>query len=144
PSQRPSLMNRYPLGKPPCWWSPLPSRFWMNVWRPFRRRAQRRGDRVLEIQVHGLEPVRAAMAQGHGILFAGNHPGHADSWMIYEAVDQLRTTCYVLTTWQVFAMGSRLERLQYRHHGCFSIDRDGADRQAFRQASHVLSHTSQP
>ncbi|MDA7979227.1 MAG: 1-acyl-sn-glycerol-3-phosphate acyltransferase [Pirellulales bacterium] len=137
-------MNRYPIGKPPKWWSPRPSRFWMRVWRRRRQRILQRQENVASVQINGLQYVRQAIEAEQGVLIVANHPTHADWLTIFEALDQLRQTCYVMTTWQVFQMAGPIVRLQYRQHGCFSIDRDGADRQAFRCSVDVLATSSRP
>ncbi|MBX3414910.1 MAG: 1-acyl-sn-glycerol-3-phosphate acyltransferase [Pirellulales bacterium] len=137
-------MNRQPFAKPPRWWSPKPSRFWMSVWRPLRRRQQIHDYRITEIDVQGLDHVRQAIDAGHGILITPNHPGHGDCYLLWEALIRLRQPCYVMTAWQVFEMAKPLERLIYRQHGCFSVDREGNDMAAMRQTLQVLSDTSNP
>ncbi len=137
-------MNRYPIDIPPRWWSPQPRWLWMQLWKPIRRFQQKRQERIERIDVVGLEHVKDARQRGYGVLMTANHPGHADGYLLFEAFSKLRTTGYVVTTWQVFQMARRLECMQYRQHGCFSIDRDGADRQAFRQARDVLANTNRP
>ncbi len=137
-------MNRYPLGKPPQWWSPKPSLFWMNFWRPVRRYHQKRKERIRRIDVIGLDQVKRAIRAKQGVLIAGNHPGHADHLLLFKALQRLHRRCFVMTTWQVFQMATPLERLQYRQHGCFSVDRDGADRRAFKQSVDVLADSSDP
>ena len=122
----------------------MPSRFWMGVWRPLRRFNQIRRERIVEIRVQGLDYIRRAIEQGHGVMITPNHPGHGDSYLLWEALARLRKRCYVMTAWQVFHDAKPLDRLIYRHHGCFSVDREGTDLQAFRQAVHVLKNTSHP
>ncbi len=116
----------------------------MRVWRKRRQRILRRHENVTSVEVNGLQHVRDAIEAGHGLLIVANHPTHADWLTIYEALDQLRRPCYVMTTWQVFQMAGPIVRMQYRQHGCFSIDRDGADRQAFRCSVDILANSSDP
>lgn len=137
-------MNRQPFGKPPRWWSPLPSPFWMRVWRPLRRRQQIHDYRIVDIKVRGLDYARQAIEQQHGVLITPNHPGHGDCYLLWEALTRLRRRCYVMTAWQVFEMAKPFERLVYRQHGCFSVNREGTDLNAFRQAVQVLGETSHP
>ena len=122
----------------------MPSRFWMGVWRPVRRYHQIRRQRIVDIKVQGLDYVRRAIEHGHGVLITPNHPGHGDCYLLWEALSKLRQRCYVMTAWQVFHNAKLLDRLIYRHHGCFSVNREGNDLQAFRQAVHVLKNTSHP
>ncbi len=137
-------MNRQPFDIPPRWWSPKPSVLWMRAWRPLRRFHQLRRERILEVKVRGLDFVRGAMTAGHGVLVTPNHAGHGDCYLLWEAIDRLHSRCYVMTAWQVFQMAKGWERLLYRQHGCFSINREGTDLQAFRQAVQVLAKTSYP
>lgn len=137
-------MNRQPWSKPPRWWSPRPSPLLMKAWTPVRRLQQVYQYRVTETEIVGLEHAQAAIAQQHGVLITPNHPGHADSYLLMESLVRLKRRCYVMTAWQVFAMAKRWERMLYRQHGCFSIDREGSDLRAYRQAVSVLAETSDP
>jgi len=137
-------MNRQPYHKPPRWWSPLPSRFWMRVWTPLRRRQQLHNERIRKIEVRGLEHVRSAMREGGGTLITPNHPGHADCYLLWEALLRLPRPPYVMTAWQVFEMAKPFDRLVYRQHGCFSVDREGTDLNAFRLAVQVLQTKRNP
>ncbi len=116
----------------------------MRVWQPFRRYQQVKWERVLSIRVEGVERVQQAMQRNLGILITPNHPGHADCYLLWEALTRLRRPCYVMTAWQVFGMAKPLDRLIWRQHGCFSINREGTDLQAFKQAVQVLSASSHP
>jgi hypothetical protein len=49
-----------------------------------------------------------------------------------------------MATWQIFMRASRLRLLVLRHHGCFSVDRDGTDIRAFRQAVDILRDRPYP
>jgi 1-acyl-sn-glycerol-3-phosphate acyltransferase len=127
-------MNRQPYQKPPRWWSPKPSRFWVRFWRGTRRRAQIRKQRVLDIEVRGLEHVRQALDDGCGVLITPNHASHADCYSIYDVADQLGMPFYVMIAWQNFARDGALRAEILRQHGGFSVDREGNDLSAFRQA----------
>jgi 1-acyl-sn-glycerol-3-phosphate acyltransferase len=84
------------------------------------------------------------MEDGHGVLITPNHPSHADAFALQEAADRLGTPMYFMTAWQVFAMTHRLGRHVLRRHGCFSINREGHDLRAFRQAVEVLERRDHP
>lgn len=94
--------------------------------------------------MRGLEHVRGAVDQGCGVLITPNHSSHADSQALYEASDQLRVPFYVMAAWQVFHSSGWLKRLMLRHHGCFSVDREGTDLNAIRQARNVLEREPYP
>lgn len=116
----------------------------MRVWQPFRRYQQVKWERVLSIRVEGVERVQQAAQRGLGVLITPNHPGHADCYLLWEALTRLKRPCYVMTAWQVFGMAKPLDRFIWRQHGCFSINREGTDLQAFKQAVQVLSASSNP
>ena len=75
-------MNRQPFAKPPRWWSPKLNRWWVDWWRPWRKRLQHHKHRLLSVEVRGLEHVREALARGHGILLTPNHSSHADPFVV--------------------------------------------------------------
>jgi 1-acyl-sn-glycerol-3-phosphate acyltransferase len=137
-------MNRYLLQRPPRWWSPKLSPFWMRLWRPIRRRFQLRGQRLLEVEVHGMEHVRDAVASGRGVLITPNHSAHADCFAMYAASDLVGYPFYFMVAWQVLGQGNWLRCMALRHHGCFSVDREGTDMQAFRQAVEILQSAPYP
>jgi 1-acyl-sn-glycerol-3-phosphate acyltransferase len=91
-----------------------------------------------EIELQGVEHLRQALSAGYGVLITPNHPTHADPFALLAASDRLGVPFYYLTAWQVFAMTHAVGRRVLRHHGCFSINREGHDLTAFRQAVRIL------
>lgn len=116
----------------------------MRLWEPVRRLQQIRGHRVTDITVEGLEHVSDSIAAGHGVLITPNHAGHADCYLLLDALLKLKTDSYFMTAWQVFALANPIIQQAYRQHGCFSIDRERSDLAAYREAVRVLSKTSCP
>jgi hypothetical protein len=137
-------MNRQPFEKPPRWWSPKLSRRWVNFWRPVREREQRRKHRLLKVEVRGAEHVRDLLDGGFGVLVTPNHCSHADCFALYAAADRVGRPCYAMMAWQVFARGNWLRRQLLRWHGAFSVDREGTDLAALRQAREILQSGPYP
>ena len=137
-------MNRQPFAKPPRWWSPKLNRWWVAWWRPWRKRMQHGKHRLLSVDVRGLEHVREACAHGHGVLLTPNHSGHADPFVMYTAADELGCPLYVMIAWQNFIRDGWLRSMALRHHGGFSVDREGTDLQAVRQATEILTSRPNP
>jgi 1-acyl-sn-glycerol-3-phosphate acyltransferase len=137
-------MNRQPFEKPPRWWSPKLSPAWIRFWRPWRKRMQLKKHHLMEIDVSGLEHVREAIDRGQGVLITPNHSSHADCFAFYEAADQLGCAFYVMVAWQNFVRDGWLKSLALRQHGCFSVDREGTDLRAFRQAVEILQSAPHP
>jgi 1-acyl-sn-glycerol-3-phosphate acyltransferase len=137
-------MNRQPFEKPPRWWSPMLSCWWVSWWRPWRQRLQHHKHRLRHVEVQGLEHMRAACAQGYGVLLTPNHSSHADPLVLYAAADELRCPFYVMIAWQNFVRDGWLRSLALRQHGGFSVDREGTDLQAVRQAVEILESRPNP
>jgi 1-acyl-sn-glycerol-3-phosphate acyltransferase len=138
-------MHRLLLVRAPRrWWSPRLRPLWIRLLRPARRLLQRWQFKLQRVEVDGLEHLRQALATGDGVLITPNHFSYADPFVLLEASDQLRLPFYFMTAWQVFGAAGPLRRLVLRHHGCFSIDREGADVRAFRQALDILRGRPNP
>ena len=137
-------MNRYVQQIPPRWWGPKLSPFWIRCWRPFRKRLQFREQRLMEVDIRQLDNLHTAVNSGQGVLITPNHSGHADAYIMYDVADQLGRAFYFMTAWQVFQQKSFVGKWMLRHHGCFSIDREGTDLRAFRQATEVLEQSKFP
>ena len=117
---------------------------WIRLWRPLRKRTQLKKHRLLKVEVRGLEHVRGAVDQGQGVLITPNHASHADCHSLYAAADELGYPVYVMIAWQVFARDGWLRAMLLRHHGGFSIDREGTDLSAIRQAREILQSHKNP
>ncbi|MBN2129417.1 MAG: 1-acyl-sn-glycerol-3-phosphate acyltransferase [Sedimentisphaerales bacterium] len=137
-------MNRQPYEKPPRWWGPKLNPAWIRFWRPFRRRNQLTKHRLLEVEVRGLEHVRDSLEREQGVLITPNHASHADCHCLYAAADALGSAVYVMIAWQVFARDGWLRATLLRQHGGFSIDREGTDLSALRQAKEILQSYNKP
>jgi hypothetical protein len=133
-------MNRQLYAKPPPRLSPR----WIRFWRRFRLREQVGKQRLLEVEARGLEHVREALGRGQGVLITPNHCSHADCFALYGAAEALGVPFYVMVAWQVFARSDRLRQIALQHHGCFSVDREGTDLRALRQAREVLASEACP
>lgn len=137
-------MDRTRFEKPPRWWGPKLSPFWIRFWRPVRKHYQKRTQRLADIEVRRADRVREAIDSGQGVLITPNHSGHADALIMYEAADQIGTAFYFMTAWQVLGLTRAIRSLIFRQHGCFSVDREGTDLRAFKEAVDVLQHRPQP
>ncbi len=116
----------------------------MRLWQPVRRYQQLVQHRITHIEVEGLANVREAISSGDGVLITPNHAGHGDCYLLLEALTRLPADFYFMTAWQVFHLAGPFARLAYRHHGCFSIDREQNDLAAYREAVRLLATTSCP
>ena len=109
-----------------------------------RRRFIRMGPRIADIEVRGAEHVRGALDAGHGVLITPNHSVHGDPMIVYEAAVEFGSPLYFMGAWQVLGLANPITRAFLRLHGCFSVDREGTDRQALQQAIDVLQNRKEP
>jgi Acyltransferase len=78
------------------------------------------------------------------MLLVPNHSGHPDPFVLCEVAEAVGRPFHFMTAWQVFATQSRPARRVMRWHGCFSVDREGTDLRAFKEAVGILSRGSNP
>ncbi len=137
-------MDRIPYRTPRRWWSPLLRPRFIRWFRPYRIRRIARRERLIEVEVRGVDIIRAEIERGHGVMIVSKHVGHVDPYIYLVAGDQLGTPFYYMAGWQVFEMLPWLNRLILRMHGCFSVDRESNDLRAFRQAVDILQNLPNP
>jgi 1-acyl-sn-glycerol-3-phosphate acyltransferase len=137
-------MNRQPYCTPPKWWAPQLTPWCVRISRRYRWWQLRSRQRIERVEVEQGHHLKDALGAKQGVLITPNHSTHYDSAALYIAADQLDVPLYFMTAWQVFAMSSRFEVLAMQRLGCFSIDRESTDRQAFKQAVEVLQTQPYP
>src|SRR5687768_7455336 len=120
-------MNRQPFETPPRFWQPRMTPWLVKLWRPLVNRDLAKGQKIVELDIQGIEHVQAALKSGAGVLITPNHSFHYDSYVVIEASHRVGTPFHFLTAWQVFAMSKWHEKLMLQWHGCFSINREGVD-----------------
>ncbi len=137
-------MNHYRLGPPPQWWEPRLSPWLVRRSRYLRKYLTRRMHRVNVVHVHNESVVREAIDSGKGIVIAPNHSSHADPHAIYDAMDIMGSPIFIMATWHVFDVRKRFGQWMLQKIGCFSVDRDGADMKALKEAIRILQNERFP
>ncbi len=98
--------------------------------------------KVDRIEVSGVEALRSKLnRQGRGrdrVLFLPNHPTHADAAIFIEALRQAGVSTQMMAAYDVF-LRSRFDAWVMQKMGAFSVDREGSDQRAMKQASAVLA-----
>jgi 1-acyl-sn-glycerol-3-phosphate acyltransferase len=116
----------------------------VRLWRPLINRELVRRQRIVELDVGGIEHVQRALQGGAGVLITPNHSFHYDSYVLIEAAHRVGRPFHFLTAWQVFAMSKWLEQRVLQWHGCFSINREASDLQAFKTSVEILRADQHP
>jgi hypothetical protein len=112
--------------------------------RRYRYRQLTRLQRIVGVEAQNAQVVQDAIAAKQGVMITPNHSVHYDAPALYLAADTIDQPLFFMTAWQVFAMSSRFEGWAMQRLGCFSVDREGNDRQAFKQAVRMLHDEPYP
>ncbi|MFO1020408.1 MAG: 1-acyl-sn-glycerol-3-phosphate acyltransferase [Planctomycetales bacterium] len=136
-------MNKQPFQTPPQRWNPKLTPWVVRWMRPYIRYDLGR-QKIHDIEVRHLAKAQDALAQPAGVLITPNHSFHYDSYVLIETSHRLKRPFHFLTAWQVFAMGTRFDRWVLQRHGCYSINREGNDVQAFKTSVEILQKNSHP
>ncbi|HQH27498.1 MAG TPA: 1-acyl-sn-glycerol-3-phosphate acyltransferase [Oligoflexia bacterium] len=137
-------MNRYRLQSAPRWYPPKLNPFLVRLLEPFRRRERIKKQHLVSVDISGLDQLKRVIASGAGVLITPNHSSHADPDAMYEVSRQVGSPFYFMAAWQVFDQQRALGRLFLQTHGVFSVDREGVDVQAFKQAVKILEEARYP
>jgi 1-acyl-sn-glycerol-3-phosphate acyltransferase len=116
----------------------------VRLWRPLINKELKNSQKIVEIDVAGIENVRKAIDAGMGVLVTPNHSFHYDSYVLIEASHRVGTPFHFLTAWQVFAMSKWHQQKMLQWHGCFSINREAADLAAYKTAVEILKTKREP
>lgn len=99
--------------------------------------------KIRDIQVFGEKAVSSCIQKGHSVLIAPNHADHADPHVLLQASRICRTHFHFMAAREGFEQ-SPVNRFVLQRMGAFSIDREGADLAAIKQAIQVLEKAAYP
>jgi Acyltransferase len=137
-------MDRQPLVDqfPYHFYPPKPSRFWWHVGRLYNSwQILLREQKVVAIELQGVEHLRPLLDRGDGVLITPNHPDSADPATFFEVSHRLGRPLTYLAGFQLFHGKARflLPRI-----GAFPIDREGTDLRAFKAGVEILTQARYP
>ncbi len=126
-------------GAQPDFWPPRHSRFWQSALAPLRRYYLRRYYGIAEVVVDGLGPLLDRFGPADGVLLAPNHSHDSDPHVMMEVGRRAHRRFAFMAAWQIFRTHWGLDGWVLQRMGAFSVDREGCDRRAVRQAVELLS-----
>ncbi len=98
--------------------------------------------KVDRVEVSGLDGLRKNIRRRgprrDRVLFLPNHPTHADAAVFIEALRRAGFTTQMMAAYDVF-LRSRLDAWVMQKMGAFSVDREGGDQRAMKEAAGVLT-----
>jgi 1-acyl-sn-glycerol-3-phosphate acyltransferase len=123
----------------PDFWPPHPSRFWRTALAPLRRYYLRHYYGIVQVTVEGAEALRDRFGPADGVLVAPNHSHDSDPHVMMEVGRRAHRPFAFMAAWQIFRTHWGLDGWVLQRMGAFSVDREGCDRRAIRQAVEFLS-----
>src|SRR3954467_557279 len=127
----------------PGFWPPKPSWFWNVALDPVRKYYLRRFYGISSVEIVGAERIpqlqRMIDSPDDGVLIAPNHSHDSDPHVMMEVGHRLGRQLYFMAAWQVFLAHKGIDGWAMQRFGAFSVDREGCDRRAMRQATDLLT-----
>lgn len=137
-------MNPYRMALPPRSWDARLKPRLVRLARFIRRRRRVREQRLIDVEVLHAERLGELLRRDCGVLVTPNHSTHADPYTMYELADQVDRPFYFMSTWHVFEAQRWIGQRMLQWHGVFSVDREGNDLRAFKQAVHIVQNEWHP
>jgi 1-acyl-sn-glycerol-3-phosphate acyltransferase len=122
----------------PGFWPPKPSRLWNVALEPLRRHYLHRFYNISRVTVTGTEHL-STIRPTDGVLLAPNHSHDSDPHVMMDVGKRLGRQLYFMAAWQVFLPHKGIDGFVMQRMGAFSVDREGCDRRAIRQATELLT-----
>lgn len=96
-----------------------------------------RKHRIKEIQLRHADRIVPIIESNARCMFLPNHSTHSDPQLMLEVQRRLRVSASMMAAYDVFLRSKRNAWLMQRI-GCFSVDREGSDKQAMNCAVDLL------
>jgi hypothetical protein len=119
-------------------WPPRPHGVWRRLLSPVRKFYLRNFYAVPEVSVEGLHHLDS-IREGDGVLLTPNHSHDSDPHVMMELAHRLGRQFYFMAAWQIFKGHKGIDGFVLQRMGAFSVDREGCDRRAMRQAVDLLT-----
>lgn len=97
-----------------------------------------RKDRIDRVEVAGAAELRAALKPGDRLVVCPNHATHSDAPIALEALRQAGLSVQIMAAYDVF-LRSRLGAWVMQRFGSFSVDREGTDPEAMKEALRTVT-----
>lgn len=120
---------------------PRPSAFWSFVLGPVHRYVLRRMHGVADVAVRGMDQL-SSIDPADGVLVCPNHSYTGDGSVMAEVgrrAPSARRPFYFMAAKHTFAGHGGIDGFLLQRLGGFSVDREGCDRAALRQANDLLT-----
>jgi 1-acyl-sn-glycerol-3-phosphate acyltransferase len=122
---------------------PYRSTLWCRIFRWILPYQVRRHMGISRWQFRGLDLLRESLGQNAGILLTPNHCRWSDPAIMGQLGGELGRFFYFVASYHLFKQ-SRLLGWYLNRTGAFSVNREGADREAIRASVRILAEAERP
>jgi len=119
-------------------WAPRPNGVWRKVLSPLRRFYLKKFYSVKEVTIEGADRLDV-IGENDGVLLTPNHSHDSDPHVMMEVAKRLDKQFYFMAAWQIFKGHRGIDGFVLQRMGAFSVDREGCDRRAMRQAVELMT-----
>jgi 1-acyl-sn-glycerol-3-phosphate acyltransferase len=133
------MWNPQTMESMPGFWPPKANRAWRILLEPLRRHYLHNYFGISKVVIHRASDWGNQIKPDDGVLLAPNHSHDSDPHVMMEAGRQLNHQLYFMAAWQVFLDHHGLDGFVMQRMGAFSVDREGCDRRAMKQAIELLT-----
>jgi len=134
-------MNRYREDTPYVYRPPKYSRFWAPVLHFLSDALSlRRRHRVVQVKVtSGKDALLERHRAGDSLLIAANHSDHCDPHVLMHLSAHMKIPFHFMGAREIFEKALGLRGMLLQRAGVFSIDREGTDLRAIKEALRIVA-----
>jgi 1-acyl-sn-glycerol-3-phosphate acyltransferase len=136
------LIQRY-FTEPYRFFPPQRGDLWCRIAKLFLPWHLNHSARLTRWQFRGLDLLRQSVADGAGIVLAANHSRWSDGAAFARLGIELDLFFYYMVSYHIFRI-SRPTGWCINRLGCYSVWREGTDREAMRATAHLLAAAERP
>jgi hypothetical protein len=119
-------------------WAPRPSGVWRKLLTPVRKFYLKQFYAVRDVSIYGMDRL-SVIGKDDGVLLTPNHSHDSDPHVMMEVGKRLDRQLYFMAAWQIFKGHHGIDGFVLQRMGAFSVDREGCDRRAMRQAVDLMT-----
>jgi 1-acyl-sn-glycerol-3-phosphate acyltransferase len=119
-------------------WAPRANGIWRKVLSPLRKFYLKKFYAVKEVELLGAEHL-SVIGENDGVLLTPNHSHDSDPHVMMAVAKELGKQFYFMAAWQIFKGHRGIDGFVLQRMGAFSVDREGCDRRAMRQAVELMT-----
>jgi 1-acyl-sn-glycerol-3-phosphate acyltransferase len=136
------LIQRY-FTEPYRFIPPYRRDWWCRFAKRFLPSYAARSSRITRYEFRGADLLKQSIDEGAGIVLAPNHSRWGDGIVLARLSILVDQFFYYMVSYHIFKI-SKVNSWWINRLGCYSVWREGTDREAMRATAHVLASAERP